>query len=176
MRTGGDGPAQTVEPADIAISDAAVTATAPPAQRPADNAEAEAATKGLDSSGPDAAVTSTTTQERLPTDNAGADADTRQPEKEADLRDGQSDSAPVNPDTSAFTAVATGAYHACALRADQAISCWGYNSNGQTELPDGTYTAVTGGAHFSCALRTDRTIACWGHNNQGQTEPPGAAP
>ena len=77
------------------------------------------------------------------------------------------------------TAVAT---HACALRSDGKVRCWGNNSSG--ELGNGTTTSsstavgvsgittatqiAVGGAH-TCALLSGGTVKCWGANNLYQT-------
>ena len=55
---------------------------------------------------------------------------------------------------------------------DNTITCWGWNSYGQTNAPTGTFQNVTTGAFHSCAIRTDNTITCWGWNFHGQTESP----
>ena len=83
--------------------------------------------------------------------------------------------------TSDFTAIATGAYHSCALRTNGTVACWGGNYSGQ--LGDGTTTgrltpvpvvglsdatAIAPGGGHSCALRTNGTVACWGDNFYGQ--------
>ncbi|MCY4665195.1 MAG: RCC1 domain-containing protein [Acidimicrobiaceae bacterium] len=77
-----------------------------------------------------------------------------------------------------FTAISVGYAHACALRTDRTAACWGDNTDGQLEVPDGEYTAIDV-AYYGrgCALRTDKTAACWGRdgaelaeaiNNQGR--------
>ncbi len=81
----------------------------------------------------------------------------------------------------AFTAIALGRAHACALDADGVVHCWGSNDQGQ--LGDGSLvdrlvpTPVPGlsgvaelalGADHSCARRADGTVACWGASELGQ--------
>ena len=61
-----------------------------------------------------------------------------------------------------FTDVAVGESHACALRADGRVACWGDNGRGQAEAPGGGFTAVAAGGDRSCGLRSDATVACWG--------------
>ncbi|MEI8056973.1 MAG: hypothetical protein WCI29_06170 [Actinomycetes bacterium] len=85
------------------------------------------------------------------------------------------------------TAIAAGASHTCALKADTTVWCWGWNTSQQTGGPqadsseqypvqvmrDAT-TALTGvraivaGGDHSCALLTDGTAGCWGDNSFGQ--------
>ncbi|WP_419917781.1 RCC1 domain-containing protein [Candidatus Poriferisocius sp.] len=71
-----------------------------------------------------------------------------------------------------YTALAAGWSHACGLRTDGTITCWGYSSDGQTNAPHGEFTAITGGEYHACGLRTDGTITCWGSNEYGETNAP----
>jgi hypothetical protein len=53
--------------------------------------------------------------------------------------------------------------HACALKTDGSLYCWGNNSNGQTTAPSGTtWAKVTTGDKFSCAIKTNGDRQCWG--------------
>ncbi len=86
-----------------------------------------------------------------------------------------------------ITQISAGGYHACVLKTDGTIYCWGDNYNGQ--LGDNTninrYTPVqvkgadgkgyltnviqvAAGRYYTCALKTDGTVYCWGLNDFGQ--------
>jgi alpha-tubulin suppressor-like RCC1 family protein len=71
--------------------------------------------------------------------------------------------------------------HACAVRSNGNVVCWGYDANG--ELGDGGTASenqavatlavtdavqVTTGVNHSCALIVDGTVKCWGYNGYGQ--------
>ena len=76
---------------------------------------------------------------------------------------------------STFSAVsagqAPGQPHSCALRTDATIQCWGYNTDGQADGPDGQFNAVSAGGAHTCALQ-NLSINCWGNNDHGQTQQP----
>jgi E3 ubiquitin-protein ligase HERC3 len=88
-------------------------------------------------------------------------------------------------------AIAAGDLHACALLDNDAVKCWGANSQGQLGLGDvedrgdgpgemgdklpavdlgaGVIpVAITVGNRHACARLTDDFIKCWGLNNRGQ--------
>ncbi|CAN1309932.1 Serine/threonine-protein kinase-like protein CCR4 [Linum perenne] len=59
-----------------------------------------------------------------------------------------------------YRAIAAGFRHACAIRSDGRLTCWG-------ELewsPDGVFISVALGENRSCGLRRDDTVVCWGEN------------
>ena len=75
-----------------------------------------------------------------------------------------------------YTAISAGDEHSCAIAADQAIKCWGYDGRGawagRTDAPDGQYTAISAGAVHSCAIAADQTIDCWGPDSSGRLDAP----
>lgn len=78
-------------------------------------------------------------------------------------------------------AVAAGAEHACAVRADDSLVCWGDNTAGQLgsadPLPQNSPVPVTGlsqvaalaaGDRHTCAVGAAGAVFCWGSNASGQ--------
>jgi alpha-tubulin suppressor-like RCC1 family protein len=63
-----------------------------------------------------------------------------------------------------FTRVATGAYHACALRPNATAVCWGNDDSGQIELPAGAqFAQLCCGHQWTCGLDRDTGAPrCWG--------------
>ncbi|MBW6515601.1 MAG: T9SS type A sorting domain-containing protein [Candidatus Cloacimonetes bacterium] len=80
-----------------------------------------------------------------------------------------------------FIAVATGDFHAVALRTDGSLVGWGagttntgiYPHFGQSVVPTGNdFIAIAAGDLHSLALRSDGTLVAWGRNNYGQINTP----
>ncbi len=72
--------------------------------------------------------------------------------------------------------IAGGAFHSLALRKDGTVVAWGYNADGETNVPTGvnTIVAAAGGRFHNLAAGRDGTVAAWGYNGSGQaTVPPG---
>lgn len=82
-----------------------------------------------------------------------------------------------------ITSIDAGAVHTCAVDAVGAVSCWGYNIEGQlgrgtisanSSTParvvglDADVVALAGGTAHSCATSVDGTVRCWGRNQSGQ--------
>ncbi len=65
-----------------------------------------------------------------------------------------------------------GSSHTCVLQGGGSIACWGSNSAGQSDPPEGTYKFVTSGGEHSCALQEGGSITCWGSNSAGQSDVP----
>jgi len=81
----------------------------------------------------------------------------------------------------AIQTVSAGGGHACVIRHDGSLWCWGRNDRGQIgdgsrtprALPVrvaavGAVTAVATGELHTCAVRTDDSVFCWGAGDSGQ--------
>ena len=73
-----------------------------------------------------------------------------------------------------FLDVAPGHQHACGIRLDGSITCWGRDTDRvlKDAPASGKYIDISSGDFHSCALRDNGTIECWGRNNDGQTDVP----
>ena len=58
--------------------------------------------------------------------------------------------------------LSVGLSHACAVRADHTVTCWGENNLGQSDPPRGKFLTVSVGIDYSCGIRVDGGITCWG--------------
>lgn len=76
---------------------------------------------------------------------------------------------------SGLGAMALGARHACNLRADGAVSCWGDDSIGQRRAPAMLAKAMDLDADHACALGADHRLRCWGSDLHAQSQPPAVA-
>ena len=71
-------------------------------------------------------------------------------------------------------AIAAGARHTVALRADGQVVAWGDDSRGQCAVPSTLHDAVAmaAGNYHSLAIRANGTVIAWGANDYGQTNVP----
>ena len=83
--------------------------------------------------------------------------------------DGSSHQVPAD---GSFRQVSLGRGHACALRTDATLHCWGRNDHGQANAPTGQFQSVAAGDIHNCGLRADGAVACWGASWHGRTSPP----
>jgi len=74
-----------------------------------------------------------------------------------------------------FVAVAGGDWHhSLGLKAGGSIVAWGYNGEGQCDVPapNEAFAAVAGGRNHSLGLKADGSIVAWGLNHRGQCDVP----
>jgi hypothetical protein len=79
---------------------------------------------------------------------------------------------PEAPPAGRFVAVSAGADHACAIREDRELLCWGLNHVGQCDAPAGPFVAVDVNNAYTCATRPDGAVLCFGEGSNGQTAGP----
>lgn len=73
------------------------------------------------------------------------------------------------PPAGTFVQLAVGYTHACGLRPDRTVACWGDDAKGQATAPPGEFASVSAGWELSCGVRVDGTIACWGQSAENVT-------
>ena len=74
-----------------------------------------------------------------------------------------------------FVSITAGPTHACGLRRDGSIFCWGANTFGQAISQSGAFTSVSTGTIHTCGLRRDGGVVCWGNDGSGRATPPGGS-
>ena len=96
------------------------------------------------------------------------------------------------PPDASFASISVGRWHACGVRTDNVIECWGDNYvyeeycssgshgmpicglvrrgdyAGQATHPHGVFRAVSAGGAYTCAIRAAGTAECWGSDRSGQ--------
>ena len=65
--------------------------------------------------------------------------------------------------------LSAGFSHACALRPDGSVDCWGDNASGQSTDQPGPYTQISAGIQYTCALTPSKAVDCWGSNYWGES-------
>ena len=80
---------------------------------------------------------------------------------------------PADRDRLEFSSVSVGLYHACGIRLDGSINCWGSDTHGQATPPSGMFSSISVGESYACGVRTDGLLRCWGEDAWGRASPPG---
>ncbi len=85
------------------------------------------------------------------------------------------------PPAGQFRAVTVSVSHACAVREDGTLACWGAGTADtcgggvdcrQSRPPSGTFEQVGVGVYHSCAISAARKVVCWGFDQAGLLDPP----
>ena len=64
---------------------------------------------------------------------------------------------------SKYQAVDAGKNHTCGIKLDNTLECWGDNTQGQTNAPEGQFLSVSAGGVYSCGIDFQNQLQCWGH-------------
>jgi len=67
-----------------------------------------------------------------------------------------------------FTQVTAGEEHACAIKQEGTVVCWGKTNDGRLNVPAGAFSQISAGELHTCGVKTDKTVACWGWDSDGQ--------
>ncbi len=87
------------------------------------------------------------------------------------------------PPAGTFRSVSVGTGHACAVRDDGRLACWGAGSADlcdggvncrQSRPPAGSFEQVGVGHYHSCGVTTAHRVVCWGFDQAGLLDPPAA--
>ncbi|UZR29737.1 RCC1 domain-containing protein [Methylococcus mesophilus] len=70
-----------------------------------------------------------------------------------------------------WKAISVGKGHSCAIRNDDTLLCWGDNTFGQANPPEGQFVWVAAGMLQSCGIRLDGQLLCWGSERARPKEP-----
>ena len=69
---------------------------------------------------------------------------------------------PTQPDSPGqFTTISTGHDHACGIRTDKTVACWGRFAF-LDAVPSGQFTAIAAGRGWTCGITAEKTVQCWG--------------
>jgi alpha-tubulin suppressor-like RCC1 family protein len=77
------------------------------------------------------------------------------------------DNGQADPPSGTFSRISAGLFHACGIRDDESVECWGNNDYGQTTPPPGTFVHLSAGDTHTCGVKSDGSVACWGAGTTG---------
>lgn len=78
----------------------------------------------------------------------------------------------AEPPDGTFSYVSTAIHHTCAIDDEDAIECWGSDSDGRLDPPQGAFVDVSLGHDFGCAIDDEGGIHCWGNDDEGALDAP----
>lgn len=68
--------------------------------------------------------------------------------------------------------VSAGGDFTCTIETGGAVVCWGANTWGQADPPEGTFSRLSAGFIHACGIREDGTLRCWGGEGHGRADAP----
>ena len=70
----------------------------------------------------------------------------------------------LNPAMGGGGVISAGRWHACGLRSDRTVACWGLHFDDRLNVPPFRFLGVAAGSSaHACGVRVDQTLTCWGH-------------
>lgn len=66
------------------------------------------------------------------------------------------------PEGDGYVKVDVGLWHACALHSSGRLDCWGDNSFGQQDAPEGAWSDFAAGEAMTCGRTSRGDVVCWG--------------
>ncbi len=81
------------------------------------------------------------------------------------------------PPAASFVSVSAGDIHACGVKSDGSVACWGSDYwdgdyYGQATPPAASFVSVSSGDIHTCGVRSNGSVACWGWDEFGGATPP----
>lgn len=64
---------------------------------------------------------------------------------------------------SRYLAIEAGKNHTCGIKRDNTVVCWGDNTHGQANAPQGQFLSISAGGVYSCGINFENQLVCWGH-------------
>lgn len=64
---------------------------------------------------------------------------------------------------SRYQAIEAGKNHTCGIKLDNTVVCWGDNTHGQANAPQGQFLSNSAGGVYSCGINFENRLVCWGH-------------
>ncbi|WP_419943769.1 S8 family serine peptidase [Candidatus Poriferisodalis sp.] len=68
--------------------------------------------------------------------------------------------------------IAAGAVNTCVIDEDHELECFGSNSRGVLDVPEGEFVSLDAGSHHMCAVSNVGSLRCWGDSADGRLAAP----
>ncbi len=108
-----------------------------------------------------------------PTSGPAATEEAATPRSEPAASVPSADDGDVTPPSGEFASVSVGDAHACGIRQDGTVECWGPGfKDDRVAPPSGEFASVSVGGANTCGVKVDGTVECWGPGFLVEVEPP----
>ena len=121
------------------------------------------------------AISVTTVQQLIPTLRTASARPTPTPTRRPTATPRPTPTPQPTPVPLTFTSVSVGRNHACGVKTNGSVVCWGSDYYGESTPPSSTFTSVSAGYFYTCGVKTNGSVVCWGNNDYGEATPPSGA-